>query len=480
MANDSPLRDLAAKGRHSIIRNPVDDLIWAEAGKLPSIDKVRKRMKHLKFWPNLMADVEAAMYKVGPKTADPEDLNEDARKALMLVEAMMKNGQFQSVKASTTLDSLSSTVATVSFCTAMAEQIEGDPSLAQALESAAGEKQEGGDGEGQGDGQGDGQGEEPNGGSGQGKGKGGQKEIETAASKALGAAKDAVNKAQAAMAGWGLTGTSFDKAGLGDRVELALKMQNDRFQKMAALIGKMRNLALSRRRGKLKQSHDEFTGLTYSDDLARVLPQEFSGITSNRTLKLLFYSKMAEKKLLSRELKPILHKEKGPMLVMVDKSGSMGGDPMDWAVAVALALNDMAVRQKRGFGVCLFDTEVVAKYRATEGRLAPTDMIEFSEVAAGGGTDYQPALEWAIETQGEQEFECSDFVMITDGYCALPDQFLAELQAKKSKLGLRIFTVVIGVGDQTPWLDSLREWSDQVWATGRPDDNVAGELFEQI
>jgi len=65
--------------------------------------------------------------------------------------------------------------------------------------------------------------------------------------------------------------------------------------------------------------------------------------------------------------------------------------------------------------------------------------------------------------------------MVTDGECAISDEFYARLMAAKEAKAVRILSILL---DGTP--AELSRWSDRVWAIVGPDDQAATEVLGEL
>src|SRR6185312_10631442 len=75
---------------------------------------------------------------------------------------------------------------------------------------------------------------------------------------------------------------------------------------------------------------------------------------------------------------------KGPLVVCLDKSGSMAGAADIWATAVALALLEVAQRQRRPFALLSFDARVKDEVIVAPGEMLPEGALF---IGCAGGTD---------------------------------------------------------------------------------------------
>jgi len=164
-------------------------------------------------------------------------------------------------------------------------------------------------------------------------------------------------------------------------------------------------------------------GVEYGSDLERIhytslaLPDE------------VFYPLLAESRLLLYRKVMSLHE--GPVYVLLDKSGSMVGEKIDWARAVAVALFQRAVKSSRPFYARFFDA-TPHSLLAIGTRPKPKDVVTMLEylanVRAGGGTDITRALVAASEdVQKSRVARNTDFVLITDGEDKLSYHVLSSI-----------------------------------------------------
>ena len=105
---------------------------------------------------------------------------------------------------------------------------------------------------------------------------------------------------------------------------------------------------------------------------------------------------------------------KGPLVVLLDKSGSMDGPRDIWATALALALLDQAQRERRVFALLGFDYRV--KHEAV---VKPDEPLPEAALftACAGGTEIGVALDRGLELiRGNTgPLKKADIVLVTDG-----------------------------------------------------------------
>ncbi|WP_095211445.1 VWA domain-containing protein [Endozoicomonas ascidiicola] len=209
----------------------------------------------------------------------------------------------------------------------------------------------------------------------------------------------------------------------------------------------------------------EIGGVTRSDSISRMLPQE-AALLTHPTLKKLWHAKRAEQALLSYsvegiEIKQILVEEevkeestkegrstrfeKGPVIICLDTSGSMRGSPEDIAKALVLETLRVASSEKRDCYVYLFGSTNEIKELELSGDAKGMDrLISFLSMSFGGGTDVQrPVLE-ALERCKKEQWKKADLLIVSDGEFPTPDNFVDKVKRRGKSHGLRVHGVLIG------------------------------------
>ncbi|WP_424359811.1 VWA domain-containing protein [Methanocella sp. MCL-LM] len=212
----------------------------------------------------------------------------------------------------------------------------------------------------------------------------------------------------------------------------------------------------------------EVHSIVTSSNLHYLLPSELIKLQDN-VLKYLFFARWTEGKLLTYQL--TAHgksetgdkKRKGPVIALVDTSGSMDGIPGILAKSITLATVRMFLQRARKIKVVLF---------SAAGQLDEIDLpeesisgfLDFLRASFGGGTDFNTALKAGIEALKTRQYTNADILFITDGMSRVTDKALIEeWRSLKEASSSQIFTVIVG-NDQAGGLEEL---SDQVYFLGR-------------
>ncbi len=418
-------------------------------------------------WPPIPRDIFSIFYKMLPELLPEEAVRYGYRPNRELLRRILDDPNVEQARVATMLDDLASGLATLETATRLLEEIRKRPELQKIFDQAGEAAQAESDGD-------------------QQKAAGLAKQalegmdkhaqaLRRAVRKATQAGRDKAEETAATAAGWGLDGSDLRRMPLGQRLELMAKLSSSRMKKLAQMIGRFRNLARQRQRQRIRHRRDEIHSIRTGRDISHLLPTEIAAL-KDPVRRLDFARRFAEGSLLEYDLQARERQMRGPMVVLVDKSGSMSGYPMDWAVATALALVDTAARQKRRAYVAFFDTKVVQATEFAAGERDPEKFASLASVSAGGGTDYWPAFRTAAVQIDKRGFTKADVVLVTDGVCQMERKQIENLLAYKQKHDFRVWSVLIG---DDPY-GELRKWSDQVWAVRYLDEDIAGEIFEVV
>lgn len=269
-------------------------------------------------------------------------------------------------------------------------------------------------------------------------------------------------------------GTSQQCAGDGaaSARSLAARLRaSHRLRQIAKLAGRFRRIASGKRRSRVRQGADEIVDVEQGADLARLLPLELAMLV-HPTTKLLAMRNLLERSSMQYRLEGTETLGKGPLVVAIDKSGSMEGDRDIWATAVSLALLEVAQAEKRPFALLCFDSRVKHEAIVMQGDTLPEGSLF---VPADGGTDIDGVVRRGLEIieQHPGALRKADIVLVTDGASNTDDA--AELRARAAKLGVSVLGVAIDVEASAlaPWCDITVAARDME----RLDDVTANALF---
>lgn len=212
----------------------------------------------------------------------------------------------------------------------------------------------------------------------------------------------------------------------------------------------------------------ETKGITRSDSISRMLPQE-AAFLGHPVLKKLWHARRAEHALLSYAVEgtEILQQEseqeqdvleqkvgsrtnrnRGPMIVCLDTSGSMRGTPENIAKALVLECLSVAKKEKRACFVYLFGSRgEVQELELTPTKAGLERMVLFLSMSFGGGTDAERPLNLALEKAKQEQWQKADIMLVSDGEFPVSSGLVRKINEAKNKRSLSVHGTLIGSAD---------------------------------
>lgn len=249
----------------------------------------------------------------------------------------------------------------------------------------------------------------------------------------------------------------------------AYLQEDDGVRALCEMLGRLRTAARAKREELVQtteivrtnrvdvDSREEIAGVTVGDSVAHALPAE-KGLLADPDTELLFYVKLAEKRLLQFEMRGVaavevaVEKEerrevgedekKGPVIVCVDTSGSMQGAPETIAKAVALYLTVNAKKENRACYLINFSTAI--ETLDLSGAYSLANLIEFLGRSFCGGTDAAPAIGHALAVMQESDYARADLLVVSDFVMGdLSAEVMEKIGAARARNN-RFYSLAIG------------------------------------
>ena len=131
----------------------------------------------------------------------------------------------------------------------------------------------------------------------------------------------------------------------------------------------------------------------------------------------MFDAAYADKKLVTYDIRDRWEKKRGPIIVMIDTSGSMDTNRTIWSKAIAVVLHSIAKEQNRRMRAVLFssygENEIIDFKNDKNEMKKVLDLITHS---FGGGTSFESPYRTAIDfVERDTEFHDASMIFITDG-----------------------------------------------------------------
>lgn len=278
----------------------------------------------------------------------------------------------------------------------------------------------------------------------------GDLDLDRVANKALEQANKETSDLEGLRKGIGLGDGEWKSMAPEARLAFAEKMRTQEMKELADVIGRMKRFALGIKATKVNDVPHEAYDVEVGNDIRRVLRAEFAFLATPET-SYEFYRKYADKELLQYKMRGHEEVGKGPIVIAIDKSGSMSGQPFMWAMAVAEALRRFASDEERDYYAMFFgNNNDRERFDFPKGTGPFEKVLAFLGTQANGGTEFDGVLTEALEKasksfDGEGKGK-ADVVFITDGQAHLSDGWIANFNKERERTGVRVYSVFIGGG----------------------------------
>lgn len=240
---------------------------------------------------------------------------------------------------------------------------------------------------------------------------------------------------------WGLDDGKLNSASYEEKIAVASELRKlKKIDKLSEMVGRFRASASNLQKKKTKEQGQEIYGVELGDEIHKVLPSEKLFLANEKTKKS-FYKKYYQKELLSYKYKNSRISSKGPIICCIDTSTSMEGDHEIWSKSVAMALMDIAHKQKRDFVAILFSYRVGEVIEFNKNKVEPKKIYSLATSFYGSGTNFVEPLTEALRLINKARYKYADIVFITDGEAPVDDEFIEEFNKQKEKKQFRMITV---------------------------------------
>ncbi|MFN6881980.1 ATPase RavA stimulator ViaA, partial [Proteus mirabilis] len=202
---------------------------------------------------------------------------------------------------------------------------------------------------------------------------------------------------------------------------------------------------------------EQVNGIGLSDDILRLLPAELALLGINE-VEYEFYRKLIEKQLNTYRLqgdswqertvlRPVTHhldeeRPRGPFIICIDTSGSMGGFNEQCAKAFGLALMKIALADNRACHVMLFSTEMIHYQLSSSDGLQ--ELVKFLNQTFRGGTDLASCLNEVADKLNTPTWKDADAVVISDFVAQrLPENLINKIKKVQQQQHNRFHAVTL-------------------------------------
>jgi uncharacterized protein with von Willebrand factor type A (vWA) domain len=220
---------------------------------------------------------------------------------------------------------------------------------------------------------------------------------------------------------------------------------NPALLRICSLAGKFKQLAQGLHKARSKNGFEEVVGLESGGDISRLIPSELMRLGIPE-LELDFLRRFAERQCLCREFESTEKVGLGPIVIVVDESGSLVGSKNESAKAIALTLASIARKQGRWCGLVAFSGGSGHRVLA----LPPTkwnqvQLYSWLESFIGCGSDQDvPVQEMpAIFTEICAPLGKTDLIYVTDAELRISEKKASAFKAWKNSVQARLISLVL-------------------------------------
>ncbi len=157
-------------------------------------------------------------------------------------------------------------------------------------------------------------------------------------------------------------------------------------------------------------------------------------------------------------------RRKGPMIVCLDTSGSMVGNPLKVAKSLLLRLLMIAEKEKRECYLIMFSVSIVTFDLVKERQ----KVMDYLSHYTSGGTNSTKMMEETFRIlNGGTEYSYGDVLWISDFRIPKPDENLLKEQLEHMRSGTCFYGLQIGVADHK-WTPYFTEMYSEGWLPKTP------------
>jgi uncharacterized protein with von Willebrand factor type A (vWA) domain len=246
---------------------------------------------------------------------------------------------------------------------------------------------------------------------------------------------------------------------------------NKALMRICVMAGKYKQLAQGLHKARSKNGFEEVTGLESGGDISRLVPSELMKLGIPE-LELDLMRRLVERQCLCREFEAQERVGLGPVVLVVDESGSMVGHRNESAKAIALTLAWIARKQGRWCGLVAFSGGTGHRVLSLPPeRWKQVDLLDWLQSFLGGGSDQDvPVGEMAaIFKEIGAPASKTDLIYITDAELSISQKKAEAFKAWKASVQSRLISLVL---NSSP--GQLSSISDEVHLINSLDPAEAG------
>ena len=256
--------------------------------------------------------------------------------------------------------------------------------------------------------------------------------------------------------------------------------------KFARLFGRFRSFAAAAAAKRVEYTREEVVGSELGADPTALVAAELA-MLGHPVLGRDLMIRISERRAMVRSYKGSDRSGRGPVIILVDGSGSMKNEDASgvtreaWSKAIVVAILAACKQGSRDVDVVHFASQHQLKaWRFPGARATPAELVEMIGHFWRGGTDFVAPLDLAVRLVRDRKESLggADIVFVTDGESRVSPRWREEFALAKETLGFRVWG--IGIGMDRPG-GTLADLSDDVRVVSDlTDPAVAQDLFASV
>jgi uncharacterized protein with von Willebrand factor type A (vWA) domain len=299
--------------------------------------------------------------------------------------------------------------------------------------------------------------------------------LNEAIKQAVQAAKEKAEETDDLIHAWGSSASTRNACVPQDESIINKVRRNPKLLEISRIMGRYIKMIAEKRKNSFEYGLGQKYDITQGKNLNLCLSSEMALLGTPETQPL-FMKKYMEGKLKQYRKREPEVKGQGDIIVCVDESESMEKLIL-WAKALSFALLDIATKGKRKFAMVRF-CERTETHLFLPNEYTSQDLIEAIEGFMCGGTNFEKPLTEACRLINEGDFENADVIFITDGICAISNEFAEYFKQQKAG-GFNVRGILLGydAGGSSGGSYCLEQFCDKVY---RLSDLGFDEIAQQV
>lgn len=250
--------------------------------------------------------------------------------------------------------------------------------------------------------------------------------------------------------------------------------------KLAKIIGRSGDGIMSSSGSFMNATKSDIGGITTGNDLSSLLPTELAMLSEPATQSI-FYNNYTTRRLqifasTSHDIKGIKHRD-GPIIICMDTSGSMDGEPVLVAKAVTMAICIIAQRSRRPVLVIRYSSghELFRLHNIGQEK---QHLMDFLSVVDMSGNNENELFRWLFTDimPKEKDYDSADVLCISDfGWTTVGKKSMELIEEEKRK-GMAFYGLNILKDKSKKYLD-IEKTKPKKIVPGSPE-SICDSLWE--